>query len=149
VAQPGISRGQAQQRSVAPWPSGRKRLRPSPRRKRLEYLAALARATDPNVIAIILYGSVARGVADEQSGVDLVILVADEQAYSSSGSPNSGVRLLIQTYDHVPWPSLSIAWAFSPFVDMVDGHYLTEDLIANIQRDGVLVYRRSDGTLPT
>lgn len=65
--------------------------------KRLEYLAALVRTTDPNVVAIILYGSVARGVADEQSDVDLVVLVDDEQAYSSLGSPHAGVRLLTQT----------------------------------------------------
>ena len=116
--------------------------------KRLEYLAALVRTTDPNVVAIILYGSVARGVADEQSDVDLLVLVDDEQAYSSLGSPHAGVRLLTQTYDQVPWPTLSFAWAFSPFVDVVDGHYLTEDLIANIQRDGVLVYRRRDVALP-
>jgi hypothetical protein len=116
--------------------------------RRLEYLAARARAADPNVVAIILYGSVARSVADEQSDVDLVILVDDEQAYSSSGTPHAGVRLLTQTYAHVPWPSLSMAWAFSPFVDVVNGPYLTEDLTANIRRDGVLVYRRVDATLP-
>jgi uncharacterized protein len=58
---------------------------------RLERLIARA-ATDPDVLAVILFGSHARGDAESGSDVD-VCLVLDQDARPPSGLPASRTRL--------------------------------------------------------
>lgn len=116
--------------------------------RRLEYLAGFVGDCDPNVAAIVLYGSVARGTAHAESDVDLLILVKEERQFFSPSLPHLGVHMLTLTEDHVPWSRLDFAWAFSPFVDQLECQYMTDDLIANIQRDGILVHRQPGMRLP-
>lgn len=114
--------------------------------QRLDYLTTLVQETDPNILALVLYGSVARGTANAESDVDILIMVADERQFSQQS--DRGVHLLVMTEDAVPWPSLDFAWAISPFVEPLDGRYMTEDLLANIQHDGILIFRRPGSALP-
>jgi predicted nucleotidyltransferase len=117
--------------------------------RQLDRLVALAGRHDPNVLALVLFGSTARLTPHAASDADLLVLVQDEGAFDSSDlGPvrDRGVYLLVQAMN-VPseqacaWPLIPVVWNGDPMT-------LSPALLADIQRDGVLLSCRDTSALP-
>ncbi len=106
----------------------------------LEHLARLF-PQDENVLALILFGSVARLAPHHASDVDLLVLCQTPEQFFSQGE-RLGASLLIEAMQGRE------VWGLSPLVSDQQGSDLTEALLANIAQDGVLVYQQAGFKLP-
>ncbi len=109
----------------------------------LHCLARLAAEQDPNVTAIILFGSVARGTPHDGSDIDVLLLLRDVPRFFACDH----ATLLIQTGNCIA-PNAIPQWGLAPILGASDLHDLDADFIACIAVDGVLLYKNVDVTLP-
>jgi predicted nucleotidyltransferase len=118
--------------------------------RQLTTLARLAAERDPNIAFIALFGSTARWEPHQDSDADVLILATDPAAFDAAASDASdadtdadadvasdasGVHLLWMAYQgdlRGKWDDLG-RWPATAFVS---------DLLGNVARDGVEVYRR-------
>jgi hypothetical protein len=128
----------------------------------LERLAERARRDDPNIALLALFGSVARLEADAESDADVLILVDDPDRYleyrpagpgvaawDSAARPQGGA-LVVAVGDEgrrAPWPDGGGAWDLSVLLGDAQLTALADPLLADLARDGVLLYRRA-GYIP-
>jgi Polymerase beta, Nucleotidyltransferase len=119
--------------------------------ERLERLAHVVEERDPNILAIILYGSIARLTPHRMSDLDVFLIVQDEAQFASAPAASGdrrGIALLSEA-EYPAYPEM-VAWSFSPLAWAVDQlTHVEETLVENIGRDGVLVYSRGSWPLPT
>lgn len=117
----------------------------------LKHLVALARARDPNVAFIALFGSVARMEPHAHSDADVLILVHD-QAQFYAAEPTPGVALLWMAYQEEACGSGDAdrlgSWPVTAVVSDAMASDLDADFLNNVARDGVELYRQSGYTPP-
>lgn len=111
----------------------------------LKHLVALARARDPNVAFIALFGSTARLEPHQYSDADVLILVHD-QAQFYAAKPTPGVALLSMAYQEEAVSSGDAdrlgSWPVTAVVSDVATSDLDADFLNNVARDGVELYRQ-------
>jgi hypothetical protein len=117
----------------------------------LKHLVALARARDPNVAFIALFGSVARMEPHAHSDADVLILVHD-QARFYAGHPTPGAALLWMAYQEEAVSSGDMnrlgSWPMTAVISDVGASDLDADFLNNVARDGVELYRQSGYSPP-
>ncbi len=108
-------------------------------------LVNLVREHDPNMCALILFGSTARLTPHWASDADLLILCQRPDQFSSYAlgeQQDRGVYLIVEaTSEHDEWP-------FAMLVSDLQASDLSPALLANIAREGVLLYQREGTALP-
>jgi hypothetical protein len=116
--------------------------------RQLTALARLAGERDPNVAFIALFGSTARLEPHLDNDADVLILATDPAAFDAAASDAdthaSGVHLLWMAYQgnlRGEWDDLG-RWPATAFVSDERASDLGDDLLGNVARDGVEVYRR-------
>jgi hypothetical protein len=111
----------------------------------LRHLVALARARDPNVAFIALFGSTARLEPHQYSDADVLILVHDQTQFYAA-TPTPGVALLSMAYQEEAVSSGDAdrlgSWPVTAVVSDVAASDLDADFLNNVARDGVELYRQ-------
>lgn len=111
----------------------------------LKHLVALARARDPNVAFIALFGSTARLEPHQYSDADVLILVHDQTQFYAA-TPTPGVALLSMAYQEEAVSSGDAdrlgSWPVTAVVSDVAASDLDADFLNNVARDGVELYRQ-------
>lgn len=109
----------------------------------LDQLAQLARLSqdDENVGVVILFGSTARLTPNNESDADLLFLCHDTRAFIAPAE-GRGMSLL----GEITRPGEE--WGLIPVVSDLCASDLPPALVANIAREGVLVYQQPGVTLP-
>ncbi|HEY7355678.1 MAG TPA: nucleotidyltransferase domain-containing protein [Ktedonobacterales bacterium] len=108
----------------------------------ISHLVTLAQQ-DPNVAAILLYGSLARLQPHLTSDVDLLVLCQEPQAFiRAPESSGQGMYMMVET------TSPDEEWPLSPLVTDLGASDLPVALLNNIAQDGILLYQREGTTLP-
>jgi predicted nucleotidyltransferase len=113
--------------------------------KQINLLVDLVRVHDPNICALILFGSTARLTPHRFSDADLLILCQRPQEFDSlylGDQKYRGVALIVEAI------SAEDEWSFASLVSDLQVSDLSTDLVANIARDGVLLYQREGVPLP-
>ena len=123
----------------------------------LQHLAWLARAHDSNIALVVLFGSTARMEPRPHSDADVLLLLHDPEAYFTGGerghAPGAlvGSTLLTAAYqgghalDH---PEQLSNWPLVAVVSDRTASDLDPDFLANVERDGIEVYRQEGFTPP-
>lgn len=112
----------------------------------IKRLVDLVQAHDPNICALVLFGSTARLTPHRTSDADMLILCRHPKEFDSlylGDQRDRGVYLIVEAvgvYDE---------WSFASLVSDLQISDLSPDLIANIARDGVLLYQREGVALPS
>lgn len=112
--------------------------------RQLEWLSRLALEQDPNVALIVLFGSTARLEPHHDSDADVLILTADPALFAA-GQPYPGIDIVWKAYQADlagAWDDLG-RWPATAVVSDERASDLGEDLLSNIARDGVEIYRRA------
>lgn len=108
-------------------------------------LIDLVKAHDPNLCALILFGSTARLTPHWASDADLLILCQRPREFDSlhlGEQQDRGVYLIVEaTSEYDEWP-------FATLVSDLQGSDLSPALLTNIAREGVLLYQREGTALP-
>jgi hypothetical protein len=112
----------------------------------LDRLVELARARDPNVAFVALFGSVARLEAGTDSDADVLLLAHDPDQFHA-GTPTPGIHLMWMAYQgdlrvNGDWEELG-RWPATAVVSDAQASDLEEDFLANVARDGVELYRQA------
>ncbi|MGZ0148398.1 aminoglycoside 6-adenylyltransferase [Kribbella sp. WER1] len=105
-------------------------------------------AKDPRVLAVIAGGSVASGISDEYSDLDLVLVCTEEGqpdclAEAKEFAARVGPLLSSFTGEHVGEPRLLIALYGPPLVH-VDLKFVTPDGLRTRVEEGVVLWQRDD-----
>lgn len=111
----------------------------------LAQLSQLVRLSvqDPNIGALVLYGSIARLTPHWSSDVDVLLLCQKPQAFIWAGEASQqGMYLIVEV------TSPEEEWSLAPQVTDLAASDLSPTLLANIAHDGVLLYQRAGTTLP-
>jgi hypothetical protein len=110
--------------------------------EQLDQLSPFLGQKDPNVGAVILFGSTARLTPRWASDVDVLFLCRSPHAFIAPERTGMGMAL----FADLTRPDQE--WAFIPVVSDLEGSDLPEALLANIAQDGVLVYQCLEVELP-
>lgn len=110
--------------------------------EQLNQLSAFLSQQDPNVGAVILFGSIARLTPRWESDVDVLFLCTAPHAFIAPERAGIGMAL----FADLTRPDQE--WSFIPVVSDLEGRDLPEALLANIADDGVLVYQQPGVDLP-
>lgn len=105
-------------------------------------LAELIGQRDPNIGAVLLFGSTARLDAHEASDVDLLFLCFDPRVFTAPPREGMGMSLLVDII------SPEEEWGLVPVVTDLCASDVSEALLANVARDGVVVYHLPSVSLP-
>jgi predicted nucleotidyltransferase len=105
-------------------------------------LAQVVDQRDPNIGAVLLFGSTARLDAHEASDVDLLFLCFDPHVFTAPPHEGVGMSLLVDI------TSPEEEWGLVPVVTDLCASDVSEALLANIARDGVVVYQLPSVSLP-
>lgn len=98
---------------------------------------------DPNIGAMLLYGSLARLRPHLTSDVDLLVLCQEPQAFiQAKEASGRGMYMMVEA------TSPTEEWPLSPLVTDLGASDLPVALLTNIAEDGVLLYQREGITLP-
>jgi hypothetical protein len=108
----------------------------------LDHLVHLIGQQDPNIGAAVLFGSTARLTPRAASDVDLLVLCHEPRDFIAPAREGVGMSLL----GAATRPGEE--WGLIPVVSNLKGSDLPEALLANIARDGVLVYQQPGAMLP-
>jgi hypothetical protein len=109
----------------------------------LSRLVTQARTQDPNIGALILYGSLARLKPHKTSDVDLLVLCWQPRAFiEAEEASGRGMYLIVEV------TSPDEEWSLSPMVTNLHTSDLPAALLANIAQEGVLLYQQRGITLP-
>jgi hypothetical protein len=104
--------------------------------EQLDQLSVFLGQQDPNVGAVILFGSTARLTPRWASDVDVLFLCQSPHAFIAPERAGMGMAL----FADLTRPDQE--WAFIPVVSDLEGSDLPEALLLNIAHDGVLVYQQ-------
>ena len=117
----------------------------------LKHLVALARARDPNVAFIVLFGSIARLEPHAHSDADILILVHDQTRFYAA-EPTPGAALFWMAYQEEAVSSGDNDrlgnWPVTAVASDAAASDLDSDFLNNVARDGVELYRQSGYTPP-
>ena len=105
-------------------------------------LAELIGQRDPNIGTVLLFGSTARLNAHEASDVDLLFLCFDPRVFTAPPREGVGMSLLVDI------TSPEEEWGLVPVVTDLCASDVSEALLANVARDGVVVYHLPSASLP-
>lgn len=108
-------------------------------------LVSLAQTRDPNIGALILYGSTARLAPRYASDADVLVLCERPREFSPHSPENRqdrGIYLIVEA------TSAEDEWPFAVLDTDLQGSDLSPLLLANVTRDGVLLYQREGVSLP-
>jgi hypothetical protein len=108
----------------------------------LNQLSASLGQQDPNIGAVILFGSIARLTPRWESDADLLFLCSAPHAFITPERAGIGMAL----FADLTRPDQE--WSFIPVVSDLSGSDLPEALLTTIAHDGVLVYQRPGVVLP-
>jgi hypothetical protein len=108
----------------------------------ISHLVTLARQ-DPNIGAMLLYGSLARLTPHLTSDVDLLVLCQEPQGFiQAEESSGRGMYMMVEA------TSPDEEWPLSPLVTDLGASDLPVALLNNIAEDGILLYQREGTVLP-
>lgn len=111
--------------------------------RKIDRLRALVRTEDPNCVLLALFGSVPRFEPRAASDADLLVLT--HQSEDALGVPTHMPALVVAVED---WSDESACtWPFSIVVGDAGASDLDPDFLAEVARDGVLLYLQ-DGVRP-
>ncbi len=117
----------------------------------MKHLVNLARARDPNVAFIALFGSTARLEPHIHSDADVLVLVHDQTQFYAA-EPTPGAALLWMAYQEEAVSSGDNErlgnWPVTAVVSDAAASDLDTDFLNNVARDGVELYRQPLYTPP-
>ena len=110
-------------------------------------LVKLAQEQDPNVASLVLFGSAARLEPHAFSDADLLALLHEQRWLDNGAGRSRFVRLFGDA--QIPPDDEWCNWTFSGMLGNAQASDLDEDSLANVPRDGVLLYHQEGTPLPS
>lgn len=114
--------------------------------RQIRTLVKLVPEQDTNVASLVLYGSAARLEPHAFSDADLLLLLHNPRVIYAIGKTARIIQLIGEA--QIPPDDEWASWTFSGMLGNAQASDLDEDFLANVARDGVLLYQQEGTPLP-
>lgn len=114
--------------------------------RHIRALVKLVQEQDSNVASLVLFGSTARLEPHAFSDADLLLLLHNPRVIYEIGKTARIIQLIGEA--QIPPDDAWGSWTFSGMLGNAQASDLDDDFLANVARDGVLLYQQEGTPLP-